>query len=108
MPIYAASNRASPSKMKETVAPRKRSDPRSFEKDASWTSLANGSESDHVAEKIFGDLPIAVAAESECIVAIRNRDHRDDRLREILASIAHQQVALRRRRRVDLPHLFRI
>jgi hypothetical protein len=64
--------------------------------------------SDDVAEEILGHFAIAIATESERVIGIRNRYYRDDRLREILAAIANQQVALGCGRRVDLPHLFRV
>jgi hypothetical protein len=65
-------------------------------------------ESDDVAEKVLGDLAIAIATESKRVAAVRDCDNRDDGLREILASIADQQIALGRCCRVDLPHLLRI
>jgi hypothetical protein len=72
-----------------------------------WWMLC-GSESDHVAEEVLGDLTVAVATESEGVAAIGDRDYCHDRLREILASIANQQIPLGRGGRVDLPHLFRV
>jgi hypothetical protein len=67
-----------------------------------------GRESDHVAEEVLGDLTVAVAAESEGVATIGDRDYCDDRLREIFASIANQQISLGRGGGVDLPHLFRV
>jgi hypothetical protein len=71
-----------------------------------WDSDQYGS--DDVTQEVFGDLAIAVAAESIRVAAVCDRDDRDDRLREILASIADQQISLGGGRRVDLPHLLHV
>jgi len=75
-----------------------------FDSIRTWTAL----ESDYVTQEVLGDLAIAVAAESEGVTAVCDGDDRDDRLREILASIADQQVSLGGGRCVDLPHLLHI
>jgi hypothetical protein len=69
---------------------------------------SNVSRSDYVTQKIFRNLPIAIAAKSESVITVGDRDHSDDRFRQILASIANQQISLFRGCGVDLPHLLHV
>ena len=45
------------------------------------TATRSGTRSDYVAEKVFRDLTIAIAAKSERVIAVGNCNHGDDRFR---------------------------
>jgi len=59
---------------------------------------------DDVTQEVLGDLAIAVATKSERIATVGDRDDCNDGFREILASIADQQISLGGSGGVDLPH----
>jgi hypothetical protein len=107
MLINAASHRASTCRTKERPLLEEKRPLNPLEnKRVAWPREAR--ESDHVTEEVLGDFAIAVAAEPERVAIVRDRDNRDDRFREILASIADQQISLGRGRCVDLSHLLDI